>query len=308
MSGGAPTIAGGVSLPLMRIFREEMASRLSRMELRKGMALSWNENWDGWEDPRSPGPEILLSLGYEHRFGRAFQVREDHRALDLGGIRPAFRDLRAVDPCGRASLFAGTPYVMLVDRRILGPLPVPTRWSDLLDDDFRGEIATPGGKQGISPVVLLHYHQHHGNEAVKRFSRAVRACSHGSRFAREAREGGASAAVSIVPWIFARCAQGVDLETVWPEEGAILSPMWISVHNDATPQAVELAEFVAGSGLGERAGGLGFPWASGEAPEILPPGAKLDWCGWDLLQGADMGTLLAQLGELSREARHGGDR
>jgi ABC-type Fe3+ transport system substrate-binding protein len=305
VSGRAPTIAGTVSMPLMRVFREEMASLLSRMESPQGDALSWSESWDGWDDPRSPGPQVLLSLGYENRFGKGFQVRDDHRALDLGEIRPTFRELRATDPNGRATLFAGTPYVMLVDRRILGPLPVPRRWSDLLEDHYRGEISSPGGARGISAVILLHYLLRHGESGVERFSRAVRNCSHGSRFAREAREGGTSSAVSIVPWIFARCAQGVDLETVWPEEGAILSPMWISVREDASPQALDLADFVAGCGLGARVGGLGCPWAKDDVPEIMPSGAKLDWCGWDFLRERDVGAVFEQLVERSRKARHG---
>jgi ABC-type Fe3+ transport system substrate-binding protein len=304
MTENVTTVAGGVSLLLMRVFREEMASRLSRPTPPDGKAPVWKEDWNGWEAPDSPRPEVLLSLGYENRFGKGFQARDDHRALDLGALRPAFREISAVDPTGRATMFAGTPYVMLVDRRVLGPLPVPRRWSDLLKDEYRGEIASPGGAGGISSVILLHYHLHHGMDGLERFSRAVRSCSHGSRFAREASEGGVSAAISILPWIFARCVQGVDLETVWPEEGAILSPMWISVREDATPPALELAEFVAGAGLGGRTRGFGCPWASEEAPEILPQGAKLDWCGWDLLHGGDMDAHLDALKERSRRARH----
>jgi ABC-type Fe3+ transport system substrate-binding protein len=304
MTESVATVAGGVSLLLMRIFRDEMSMRLSRLAGLAKKVPTWTEDWNGWKDPGAPRPEVLLSLGYENRFGRGFQVRDDHRALDVGRLRLAFREISSVDPNGRATMFAGTPYVMLVDRRILGPLPVPRRWSDLLKDEYRGEIASPGGAGGISSVILLHYHLHHGMGGLERFSRAVRSCSHGSRFAREASEGGVSAAISIVPWIFARCVQGVDLETVWPEEGAILSPMWISVREDASPPALELAEFVAGAGLGTRTRGFGCPWASDEAPEILPAGVKLDWCGWDLLHGEDMDAHLDALKERSRRARH----
>ena len=229
---------------MRRAFREAMGARAS--------AGAWPEEWDGWDDPDGEQPEILLSLGYEHRFGRGFQARGRHRALELGQVRPAFRSIVPEDPCARATMYAATPYVMLVDRRVLGPLPVPRRWSDLLEPDYRGEIAAPGGTGGISFVVLLHYHQRHGMDGLRRFARSVRTCSHGARLAREAREGGASAAISIVPWIFARCAQEVDTEVVWPEEGAIASPMWISVREDATDRAVELARFVVGPELGTR--------------------------------------------------------
>lgn len=299
MSKAATTLAGELSLPLMRRFREALSRRGVRVRGQPGEGPVWSREWEEGSDP-----EVVLSLGYERVFGRSFLARGEYRAVEVGPLRDTFRQSGLADPCGRVTAFAGTPFVLLVDHRRLGPLPVPRRWEDLLEKDYAGEIMAPGGELGISSVVLLHYASRHGLEAMRRFASQVRGCAHGSRVARSAREDAVPAALAIVPWIYAQCVRGVDVEVVWPEEGAIFSPMWMAAREDASQEALELADFFAGPGFGEEAGAFLCPWASREVSDILPEGARLAWCGWDFLDSVDLEAYSAHLRLEARRARH----
>lgn len=285
-----PFLAGEVSMPLMRLFREHIHKRLMQMEAQGGVKPSWAKSFYGLDSTNPHSPQILLSLGYDNIFIQLFNSRKNKENLfqSFPGIKQSSQFENTTDPSGLLSMYSGTPYVMLVDMRRLGPQPIPAHWSDLMNDVYRGEVLVPGSPRGISTIMLLHYYSRHGMQGLKQFAANVSACVHASWVCRSAHEGAVPYAISVVPWMFAKCANLPDTKIIWPEEGAIFSPMWMSVKKNCSPQATHLAEEICMGSFARSASALFFPFADVRVntTQSNMQNNKLLWPGWPFLESA----------------------
>jgi ABC-type Fe3+ transport system substrate-binding protein len=117
--------------------------------------------------------------------------------------------------------------------------------------------------------------------------------------AREARQ----PAVSIVPYFFSKMTPlSRTLEVVWPEDGAIVSPIFMLVRDSGLPAAAPAAELFLSREVGEILAHRGlFPTTHPYVDNKLPPEARLEWLGWDFIHEHDIGALIPRLGALFSE-------
>ena len=113
------------------------------------------------------------------------------------------------------------------------------------------------------------------------------------RFARKQ----AQPAVSVVPYFFSRMTMGAKgMEFVWPEDGAMISPVFLLLKRNAHPQARRVAELLASKQVGEILAHKGnFPSRPPEVDNRLPEGAGFDWLGWSYVRDNDLGAMIPEL-------------
>ncbi len=243
-------------------------------------------------------PQIIASIGFGDFFRRGFV----ERFVDAGvfaapqpeGVTPMHRAAGIVDPDGRYLVYGLTPYIFLIDRKRLGDLPVPRRWADLLDPIYAGQVNMCGDGDDMADAVLLSIHKDFGMQGIARFAANTRGLMHSSRMAKS---GGAPQAggIYILPYFFAETTRQPDhMQTVWPEDGAAASPLYMLAKRTARPRLDRLIDFFA-TGFGQIESARWFLPLTGPLPQSLPPGAAIKWIGWDYIRATDITALRDRL-------------
>jgi hypothetical protein len=284
-------LLGEVSLPLTRIFRNEMNNFVQQQNSARKERLTWEKSWwNGFEPSEKENPELILSLGYEKFFDIYFHPENNQQVSSYCSVdqiigKPHFGEIH--DPNRHFSMYSGTPFVLMVDTKSLGNIPVPETWSDLLNDCYFQKIIAPGRAPGISYLMLLHYCRYDGMEAMRRFAQNVFTSNHATGIIRMAYEGQMPAPVAIVPWYFAMCTNIPGIIPVWPNDGAIWSPMWITIKKSASPETIQLVENLCFGRFATEAMKFHFPFADFRNPELSGKNKKMIWPGWDFFSQID---------------------
>ncbi|CAH2598891.1 ABC transporter substrate-binding protein [Rhodovastum atsumiense] len=240
----------------------------------------------------SPFTRDLLSPPFQ-QFLRA----AGHCAGPAAPVHPAVAEAGLVDPEGLFSVFAVIPWVFLIDLRKLAGRAVPRRWEDLLDPAYHRQIVFGGWRRpsdGTYPdcndFLLLTLHRRFGVAGLRAFAANTRAILHNTAAARFAGTGSEQGgAISILPWMQAdMCPHRDRTMVVWPEDGAMTMPIGSSVSGDHRGWVQPLIDYLSGDALGRFLAQNRYPPTSGQIPQVLPPGAKLHWIGWDYTRSHDM--------------------
>jgi ABC-type Fe3+ transport system substrate-binding protein len=257
-------------------------------------------------------PEVFVSAGFESFFDR----KNLHRFKDQGvfvdvappGQNDAFGDLALRDPEGHFTILGVVPAVFLVNQNQLGNDPAPRTWEALLHPRFQRRVALPVGDFDLFNGILLNLYRTMGESAIRDLARNMLVSLHPSqtvgRFSGRAPQ---QPAVSIIPYFFSKMTmKSQTLRVVWPEDGAIISPIFMLVRRDAQSLAEPLTRLLLSREVGEILAHRGlFPVLSPEVDNRLPPGSRFQWLGWDFIQGHDLGQLIPHLDQVFRGAGEG---
>lgn len=247
-------------------------------------------------------PDVFVSAGFETFF--------DHRTLerfkDVGvftdvapaGVQKSFGDLPLRDPDGHFTLIAVVPAVFVINHTVLGGADAPRSFEELLEPRFAQKVALPVGDFDLFNALLLQLQERYGAGAVDALATNMIAALHPSQtVGRFAGKQQARPAISVVPWFFSRMTFGTKhMETVWPADGAILSPIFALVRKNGHRHARRVGELFASKAIGEVLAHKGlFPALHPEVDNRLPPEASFQWLGWDFIREHDLGTLLPEV-------------
>mgnify|MGYP002267097503 CR=1 FL=1 len=102
-------------------------------------------------------------------------------------------------------------------------------------------------------------------------------------------------AISIMPYFFTRMAlPGSVMEAVWPEDGAIISPIFMLTKKDKQEELEEISKLFASKEVGEILSHKGlFPSVNKEVENNLD-GKTFKWVGWDYINNNDIGSILKE--------------
>jgi ABC-type Fe3+ transport system substrate-binding protein len=259
-------------------------------------------------------PDLFLSAGFEAFFDSRNMARfkdkgvftdrswDQHNALFYGV------DLK--DPDGHYALLAVVPAVFLVDKTQLAEgEEVPRTWRDLLGPRFEGKVAMPVGDFDLFNGILLTVYKNFGAEGVEAIGRNLLEGMHPSQAAgRFAPKGGKGPLVSVIPYFFSRMAQfNPDAEIVWPEDGAIISPIFMLLKSGASAEAERLADFFASRETGEILAHKGLfpschPEVENQVPDFGTQKVPFMWLGWDFIRDHDLGALIPEVNEIFLKA------
>lgn len=269
----------------------------------------WQEIWRSRTSDQLP--EVICSAGFGHffepHFMEQFLQRDVFNSTISGEASWPFKEAGLDDPDGWYGLYAVFPLIMLVDKRRLGVRPMPRRWADLLDPCYEGEIAIGATQGKVHEDVMLYLHKAFGMEGVTALARNIRRGMHGAQMAKLAGSGSEDgAAIYIISWLFARCcARREQVEIVWPEEGAMVTPMLVMAKRDCSAFGRHLFSAVAGSEYGEHSARNFMPARLDGVDNRLPEDARFNWLGWDYIKSRSIPELILQVGaQFSAHQRH----
>jgi len=98
-----------------------------------------------------------------------------------------------------------------------------------------------------------------------------------------------------------------SVEIVWPEDGAIISPIFMLEKKSSLDKTLPLAEFMAGEEVGTILAQKGlFPSLHPQVNNVLPDSFSATppwkWLGWDFIYANDIAALIVRLENLFNEA------
>ena len=101
-------------------------------------------------------------------------------------------------------------------------------------------------------------------------------------------------AISIMPYFFSRMAlPGSVMQVMWPEDGAIISPIFMLTKRSKKEELLEVASMFMSKETGEILSHKGlFPTVNKDVDNKLT-GKTFKWIGWDYINNNDIGAILA---------------
>ncbi|MDR3518133.1 MAG: ABC transporter substrate-binding protein [Azospirillaceae bacterium] len=241
-------------------------------------------------------PNMLVSADHPNSFNRRFFDRHVRTgafsACQPDGTAAVFTDCGLVDPCGWIGVFAVAPFVLLIDHRRLDGLPAPRRWADLFDPSYRGQVVFGGWRREgercfnqFNKFFLLCIAREFGLDALARLVRNVPTLLHSAQMPRLAGTDASPGGIYVLPWLLAdMCPRRTDTAVVWPEDGALAYPLWLTVKSDQHATVDPLIRYFYGAGLGQILDENHYPALNPDRPPALPPASRLKWLGWDYVR------------------------
>ncbi|MDK9718745.1 MAG: ABC transporter substrate-binding protein [Trichlorobacter sp.] len=259
-------------------------------------------------------PDIFVSAGFETFFDPATigRFKEQGVFADLTGdaINRSFEGLELKDPKGHYGLISVVPSAFMVNHDELGDLPVPRTWADILKPEFEQKVALPVGDFDLFNAILLTIHKMYGDEGVKKLGRCMLKSMHPAQMIKNAqRVAEEKPPVTIIPYFFSRMAGMVkSLEIVWPEDGAIISPIFMLAKADKQDKLQPIADFLCSKEVGDTLTNRGlFPALNPEVENQLPEQHPWQWVGWDYLYSHDIAEQIRYTVALFEDAMNAGE-
>ena len=192
------------------------------------------------------------------------------------------------DPHGDYSMIGVVPAIFLVNRETLGDREIPTSWKDILSPKFEKSISLPIADFDLFNAILVNIYKNYGDEGVKALGRNLMESMHPAQMV-----GSSGPAVTIMPFFFSKMIQpNSPMVPVWPEDGAIISPIFMLTKKEKEKELKKLAQFMGGKEVGNILANQGlFPSVN---PQVKNPttGKPFMWVGWDFIYNNDMGKII----------------
>ena len=251
-------------------------------------------------------PDMIISAGLNGFLSKSFRDRfaaDDLLARLPQDVDPALAAAGLADPRQVCRIYAVNPLVLVVVRSRLGGLPTPRSFDDLLDPIYAGKIGLCGPPETAGDsTLLLDIRLRHGLGALAALGRAMLCDTHPAQIFRPA-PGSNPPPIGVMPYFFAMAApRQDDVEIIWPESGALASPLFVMVKQSVRDALAPLLDCFLGPQTAVLASGAGMPATRPGAPAALPPGATVRFIGWDVLESRDLGPLIAESGAVFAKA------
>lgn len=319
-TGSQVTVSGllpcPVRLPLLEGFdafienyTKETGNSVSYKLEAASVGASWiEENIQGIDDADDL-PDIFLSAGFETFFDQKtigrFKDQGIFTDITSAEVNPDFAAIDIKDPKKDYSIIAAVPAVFMVNHDVLGDLPVPRRWSDLLQPEYEQQVALPVGDFDLFNAILLSLHKELGDEGIRKLGRCMLKSMHPSQMVKNAkRVAEEKPIVTIMPYFFTKMARMVkSLEIVWPEDGAVVSPIFMLTKKATLERVKPIAEYLASKPVGEVLAQKGlFPSVHPEVDNLLEGDHPWKWVGWDYIYQNDIGALIKQTTQIFEDS------
>lgn len=191
------------------------------------------------------------------------------------------------------------PAVFLINKEELGDLPIPKTWEDILKEEFEGKVSLPIADFDLFNAMLLNIYKKYGEEGVARLGKSLKTSMHPSEMVKSHRKK-ERPIVTVMPYFFTRTvSKGGPMVAVWPEDGAIISPIFMLSKKEKKEDLKTIVEYFSSREVGEILAHNGkFPSINPKVNNHIPEDNKYMWIGWDYLKEHDVATLIETCEEI----------
>jgi ABC-type Fe3+ transport system substrate-binding protein len=246
-------------------------------------------------------PDIIITPGinsfYYKKFADKFIKKGLFSYVAESVPNSSFSEAGILDPESNYNILYMNLLVMVVDKLKIGSTPIPKAWGDLLNPEFKNKIAIRGQNTSFCETTLLTIFKEYGFEGIRKLGSSVKHGWHPAQMVKAAGSGSKdSPAVSIMPYFYTKTIKyKQNVEIIWPEDGAIVSPVTMLVKAEKAKSLKSITSFFTSSYAGRICAASCFPALHPDVDNRIPQNTKFNWLGWDFIKQNDVGSLLSEL-------------
>ncbi|GAF04014.1 ABC transporter substrate-binding protein [Saccharicrinis fermentans] len=240
-------------------------------------------------------PDIIMASDINNFFHEPFMKRFIHTGIfesyQANALNKYLEQVQYADPHQHFTMYTANMLVIVVDMERLGHRKAPTTWSDLLDPSFKNDIIMRGEDDFFCNAVMLPFYKDAGMDSIKTLAQNIKSGLHPAQMVKLANQPNTQgAAVYIMPWFFSQRINNKHIKIVWPNDGAIASPVFLLVKKDKINQHQHFLNFLLSQETGEMLENRFFPSTHPKVPNSSFP-KMIKWLGWDFIYKYDIGKL-----------------
>lgn len=246
-------------------------------------------------------PKIIISSGVNSFYRRDFRAKAINekyfRKIQVNEDEVIQSDLGDLE--GNYYIMALNYLVMVVDLTKLEGRDIPKSWGELLNSDFEKEVAIRGKKRKYCETTLFGIYKDYGIEGINKLNKLVGYGGHPAEMIKNVGKGVKdSPTISVVPYFYAKLLKNnKNAEIVWPEEGAIVSPVTLLVQSDASKNLESVVNYFISDKVRNICKNAFLPHPKDYIEYLKENNYKLNWVGWDFIRNNDTNKLLLELNE-----------
>ena len=251
--------------------------------------------------------DIYLSAGFDLFFDEKLMGKFKRAGVFKSGVKydkfnSDFENdyMSLKDPSGDYSILAVVPAVFLVNTQELNGREIPKTWADLLKPEFEKSVSLPVSDFDLFNAILLNIYKLYGDEGVKKLGKSLIQSLHPAQMVKSDRLTVNRPTVTIMPYFFTRMTkEGGAMVPVWPEDGAIISPVFMLTKAEKLKEMEPLIDFLSSKAVGEILSHKGFfPSVNPEVENLTPRDKKYLWIGWDYIYNNNLQEQMHHCEEL----------
>ncbi|KAA0256837.1 ABC transporter substrate-binding protein [Deferribacter autotrophicus] len=308
---GDITIAGVLPCPVRIPLLEKINEKIEEFELSKNhqvninlesasKGLEWMKEIIDFDNPDTI-PDISISAGFE------FFLYEKSKKLIKKGffedvvptpLNSDFEDINLKDPYNALSVFSVVPAIFMVNLEELNGREIPKSWKDLIFGDYENLVSIPVGDFDLFNSILIHIYADYGEEGIERLQKIMFTGLHPTVAVKtQQMKNSQKPAVTVMPYFFSRMVGNLQtVKIIWPEDGAIISPIFALVRKDKKDKIKPLTDALISKEVGEILSHRGlFPSLNPEVKNTLIEPGNFKWVGWNYLFENNVEELIIRL-------------
>ena len=273
------------------------------------MGLDWVENNIKGVTDAKDLPDLFISAGFDMFFDEEMIGKFKRQGVfadttKLEKFNSLFDEINLKDPKGHYGVIGVVPAVFLINKKELDGREVPKSWKDILKPEFEKRVSLPVGDFDLFNGILLNIHKHYGDEGVKKLGRSLLESMHPSQMVKSDRRKENKPIVTIMPYFFTKMVKdGGQMAAIWPEDGAIVSPIFMLSKKEKIDKLQPVIDFFASVEVGKILSHSGlFPSVHPDLDNHIPAQNKFMWLEWDYIYSHDISKLIKHCEKLFEEA------
>lgn len=244
--------------------------------------------------------DIFISAGFDLFFEKNLMGKFKERKIfkDISGITQYNSELQYLkDPSGEYSIIGVVPAIFLVNRDRLEGREIPKSWKDILKPEFKGSVSLPVSDFDLFNAILVNIYKLYGEEGIKSLGRNLMSNMHPAEMV-----GSNGPAVTVMPFFFSKMIKDDSPFTpIWPEDGAIISPIFMLTKEGKADKLKKIAEFMSGKEIGEILSHQGLFPSTNPNVKNITEGKPMMWIGWDYINSVNIGEIIKHCEKLFQE-------
>lgn len=199
-------------------------------------------------------------------------------------------------------IIGAMPIILLIDKRKIGNLAIPKKWSDLMKDIYKNQISILGYSGNDYFSLLIYFYKEYGIEGVKKICDSIKKEGYSSKTSMETKRSSLETNAINIMYKFSDSFLRKDyMELINLEEGILLSPIFCLAKAKSRYDLSPIINAMLSKDVGEVLVNTGFISSNPNVENLISDDIKLNWISWDYLEKNDTEELNKMFKKISNE-------